>query len=86
MRAEATPPAPVLFAGHGSLMNAIAANAFSKSPVRLGNTLEKPKSILVVSAHWQENTFAVSVHDHGGTEILDAFIAADALLGAFVSE
>lgn len=43
---------PVLFIGHGSPMNALADNAFTKHLVALGESLPKPKKILMVSAHW----------------------------------
>ena len=43
---------PVLFVGHGSPMNAIEDNEFSRAWTALGETLEKPKAILSISAHW----------------------------------
>ena len=43
---------PVLFVGHGSPMNAIEDNEFSRAWTELGKTLEKPKAILSISAHW----------------------------------
>ena len=43
---------PVVFLGHGSPMNAIEDNAYSRSWSRLGQTLPRPQAILVVSAHW----------------------------------
>jgi 4,5-DOPA dioxygenase extradiol len=43
---------PILFIGHGSPMNSIADNSYTKSLVALGKTLPKPKAIMVVSAHW----------------------------------
>ncbi len=43
---------PVLFIGHGSPMNAIEDNEFSRAWTALGKTLEKPKAILSISAHW----------------------------------
>lgn len=43
---------PVLFVGHGSPMNAIEDNDYSRVWTALGKTLETPKSILSVSAHW----------------------------------
>jgi 4,5-DOPA dioxygenase extradiol len=43
---------PVLFIGHGSPMNIIAANDFTRSLNLLGKKLPTPKAILVVSAHW----------------------------------
>ena len=43
---------PTVFAGHGSPMNAIEDNQYSRAWVTLGDTLPKPKAILSVSAHW----------------------------------
>lgn len=44
---------PVVFVGHGSPMNIIADNNYTRSLRNLGETLPKPAAILVVSAHWQ---------------------------------
>lgn len=64
---------PVLFLGHGSPMNAIEDNAFTKSFKRLGNELEKPKAILCISAHWETRGTMVTampqpptIHDFRG--------------------
>lgn len=46
------PKMPALFIGHGSPMNAIEGNAFSRRWQALGKELGKPKAILCVSAHW----------------------------------
>ncbi len=43
---------PVLFIGHGSPMNIVLENDYTRSLVRLGKELPRPKAILVVSAHW----------------------------------
>src|SRR6478609_7934229 len=43
---------PVLFCGHGSPMNAIEENNFTKAMNKLGKQLPTPKAILMVSAHW----------------------------------
>jgi 4,5-DOPA dioxygenase extradiol len=43
---------PVLFIGHGSPMNMVLDNSFTRSLIELGKTLPKPKAILVISAHW----------------------------------
>jgi len=43
---------PVLFIGHGSPMNVVQANNFTKSLTELGRSLPKPKAIMVISAHW----------------------------------
>ncbi len=43
---------PALFIGHGSPMNAIQDNAFTKMLNGIVDTFPIPKAILVVSAHW----------------------------------
>lgn len=43
---------PVVFAGHGSPMNAIEDNSFRQGFINMGNRLGKPKAIVVFSAHW----------------------------------
>jgi 4,5-DOPA dioxygenase extradiol len=44
---------PVLFVGHGSPMNAIEDNEFSRSWIAVGKALPRPNTILCVSAHWE---------------------------------
>ena len=44
---------PVLFVGHGSPMNAIEENEFSRAWEQVGQSLPRPKAILCVSAHWE---------------------------------
>lgn len=49
---------PAVFIGHGSPMNIVLDNDFTRSLVRLGRELPRPETILVVSAHWlTEGTF-----------------------------
>ncbi len=43
---------PVLFIGHGSPLNIVLDNSFTRSLAALGRLLPKPKAIMVVSAHW----------------------------------
>jgi 4,5-DOPA dioxygenase extradiol len=64
---------PVLFVGHGSPMNAIEDNEFSKGWGALGKELPKPSAILCISAHWEtRGTFVTAmgkpqtIHDFGG--------------------
>jgi 4,5-DOPA dioxygenase extradiol len=64
---------PVLFIGHGSPMNAIEDNEFSKGWREVAKTIPKPKAILCISAHWETNgTFVTAmekpktIHDFGG--------------------
>ncbi len=64
---------PVLFIGHGSPMNGIEVNEFSRNWSKMGNEIPKPKAVLVISAHWLTNgTFITAmehpktIHDFGG--------------------
>lgn len=64
---------PVIFAGHGSPMNAVADNSITRKLRLMGENLPRPKVILVVSAHWlTEGTFVTAmnkpktIHDFGG--------------------
>ncbi len=43
---------PVLFVGHGSPMNALEDNIFSRGWKTLGASLPKPNAVLCISAHW----------------------------------
>lgn len=43
---------PVLFVGHGSPMNAIEDNAFTRTWTEIAARIPKPEAILCVSAHW----------------------------------
>lgn len=44
---------PVLFVGHGSPMNAIEDNEFSRTWAEIAQGLPRPEAILCVSAHWE---------------------------------
>jgi 4,5-DOPA dioxygenase extradiol len=64
---------PALFIGHGSPMNGIADNEFSRQWSILGKEIPKPSAVLVVSAHWlTRGTFITAmehpktIHDFGG--------------------
>ena len=43
---------PVLFVGHGTPMNAISDNVFTREWNRVGATLPDAQAIVVISAHW----------------------------------
>lgn len=73
MNQATTERMPVLFIGHGSPMNAIDTNPYTKTLNRLGAALPKPKAILTISAHWITNGTWVTeaakpetIHDFGG--------------------
>ncbi len=64
---------PVVFVGHGSPMNAIEDNAWSRAWRALGTALPQPRAILCVSAHWYVpgtwvtgNVAPRTIHDFGG--------------------
>lgn len=44
---------PSLFIGHGSPMNAIEDNEFSRTWIELGQKLPRPNGIVCISAHWE---------------------------------
>lgn len=43
---------PALFIGHGSPMNTLELNGFTRAWRELGRQLPRPRALLVVSAHW----------------------------------
>jgi 4,5-DOPA dioxygenase extradiol len=65
---------PVLFIGHGSPMNAIEDNEFSRGwRAAVAQSLPRPKAVLCVSAHWESDGIWVTamekprtIHDFGG--------------------
>lgn len=64
---------PVLFIGHGSPMNGIEDNEFSQTWAKMGETIQKPKAVLVISAHWLTRGTHITamdnpktIHDFGG--------------------
>jgi 4,5-DOPA dioxygenase extradiol len=66
-------PMPVLFMGHGSPMNGIEDNDFSRRWEDLGREIPKPAAVLCVSAHWYIRSTQVTamerpktIHDFWG--------------------
>jgi len=64
---------PVLFIGHGSPMNGIEDNEFSRRWTQMAKEIPTPKAVLVVSAHWFSKgthitamDFPKTIHDFGG--------------------
>jgi 4,5-DOPA dioxygenase extradiol len=58
---------PVLFVGHGSPMNAIENNAFTKKWMEIGASLPRPEVILAVSAHWTTEGTRITDSSHPRT-------------------
>jgi 4,5-DOPA dioxygenase extradiol len=64
---------PAAFFGHGSPMNALERNRYTESWRAFGESVPRPRAILVVSAHWYINATAVTampaprtIHDFYG--------------------
>lgn len=68
MKAAGSPEKmPVLFVGHGSPMNAVEDNRFSRTWAEIGATLPRPQAILSISAHWETAGTAVTAMDNPST-------------------
>ena len=64
---------PVLFVGHGSPMNAVEDNRWSRGFRSLAGLMPRPKAVLAISAHWfvpgsftTGNPRPETIHDFGG--------------------
>jgi 4,5-DOPA dioxygenase extradiol len=64
---------PAIFFGHGSPMNVLEDNVYTRAWQQLGASMPKPKAILSVSAHWYTRGTGVTamaapktIHDFGG--------------------
>ncbi|MBN1581382.1 MAG: 4,5-DOPA dioxygenase extradiol [Anaerolineae bacterium] len=62
-----TPKMPVLFVGHGSPMNAIEDNEFSRTWSTVGKALSMSQTILCISAHWETTGTFVTAMDRPET-------------------
>jgi 4,5-DOPA dioxygenase extradiol len=67
------PLMPAAFLGHGSPMNALETNRYSKAWQAFGAKVPRPRAILAVSAHWYTTVTAVTamaqprtIHDFYG--------------------
>ncbi|MGJ1268206.1 4,5-DOPA dioxygenase extradiol [Sphingobacterium spiritivorum] len=64
---------PVLFVGHGSPMNGIEDNEFSRNWSNMAKEIPQPQAVLVISAHWYTDSTKVTdmekpktIHDFYG--------------------
>lgn len=64
---------PTIFLGHGSPMNALQDNAWTRSWAAIGRDVPDPRAVLAISAHWYVPETAVTampaprtIHDFGG--------------------
>lgn len=73
MSSTTTARMPALFIGHGSPMNTLEQNDFTRAWAGMGRDLPRPRAILVISAHWFIGASAVTamarprtIHDFYG--------------------
>ncbi len=73
MTPNPSPRMPVVFVGHGSPMNVLTDNPWSRGFAAIAAMVPRPTAILAVSAHWYlDGTFLTSdarprtIHDFGG--------------------
>ena len=64
---------PAAFLGHGNPMNALERNRYTEAWRVFGESVPRPRAILVISAHWYTNATAVTamprprtIHDFYG--------------------
>lgn len=64
---------PAIFFGHGSPLNALQVNDWTRAWAALGKSLPTPRAVICVSAHWYRVGTAVTamaapatIHDFGG--------------------
>jgi 4,5-DOPA dioxygenase extradiol len=62
MKKMASKLMPAIFFGHGSPMNALGCNEYTKSWVDVVKNIPKPKAVLVISAHWQTDGLRVTAN------------------------
>jgi len=73
MSATTVEKVPAAFLGHGSPMNALSDNTYTAAWRSFGQSVARPRAIVVVSAHWYINATAVTamlqprtIHDFYG--------------------
>lgn len=71
--ANASGTMPAIFIGHGSPMNTLEDNKFTRSWAELGQRMPRPRAVLAISAHWYFGATAVTamaqprtIHDFYG--------------------
>jgi 4,5-DOPA dioxygenase extradiol len=64
---------PAVFVGHGSPMNTLEHNRYTEAWHRFGRSIDRPRAIVAISAHWYINATAVTamaqpktIHDFFG--------------------
>ncbi|MBU6206199.1 MAG: dioxygenase, partial [Alphaproteobacteria bacterium] len=58
---------PALFIGHGSPMNTLEQNRYTRAWRHIGENLPRPRAVLCISAHWYIETTALTTMAHPRT-------------------
>lgn len=58
---------PAVFIGHGSPMNTLESNRWTQSWREFGASIERPRAIVCISAHWYINATVVTAMEHPRT-------------------
>ena len=58
---------PVFFVGHGSPLNAVEDNEFSRAWTEMARPLSTPEAILCISAHWETDSCQVTAMERPRT-------------------
>ena len=58
---------PAVFIGHGSPMNTLECNRYTEAWRSLGESIGRPRAVLVVSAHWYTNASVVTAMERPRT-------------------
>lgn len=67
MNHQSLEPLPAVFVGHGSPMNALEDNRYTRAWRDFAASFRRPRAILAVSAHWYIGATAVTVMDRPKT-------------------
>lgn len=64
---------PAVFFGHGNPLNALQRNSWTEGWADFGRTIQRPRAVLCISAHWYVPATLVTamssprtIHDFGG--------------------
>ena len=60
---------PTAFIRHGSPMNTLDHNRYTAAWRAFGSSIERPRAVLVVSAHWYTNATAVTATNSGSVRL-----------------
>ena len=54
---------PAIFISHGSPMNIVLENEYTEALSKIKDIIEKPRAILIISAHWETSDSEINISD-----------------------